>query len=751
MLRREKMNGSSTVQRRITRRNGAGRAAAFVLLGMVLSGGCSNLNQETARYTLSFDTQGGGERAAVVAAELTPIERPADPSKNDFVFRGWYTGTDEQAALYVWPHILVQDVLMYAHWRAISTPEPLMYTLSFDSRGGSALDALKAEAESLVSKPADPQRKGFVFTGWFTKPSGGARYTWPLEMKADRTVYAQWREDAPSGAPASYSISFDTQGGYAAAADSAEDGTPLAQPADPRKKGFVFTGWFTKPSGGARYTWPLELKADVTAYAQWRDENLPTPASYTLSFDSQGGGAVEPASAPDGTLLAQPADPRRDGFVFDGWFSDPEGGKRYTWPVALTKDLVVYAHWISTLMPRDLSLAQSLAWIAENAQEGGEYTILVRGPEDLAPQTLSYNGKAVGVILDGGAGEKQIGLNASGALFTVDNKTSLTLSRNITLRGRVGNTEALVKVNEGGTLIMEENAKIAGNKAAERGGAVYVEGVFTMKNGELADNAGYNGGAVYVYGGSFSMEHGTITRNTATAYGGAVFVDHIRKAENDYRGSFTMENGKIIDNKADRAAGAVYVSYGAFTLKNGEIRENRLTGSSPIGGGGVYVAAGTFTLEGGTIAENQGGQGSGVYLTHEKARFIMNGGAIADHLSGGGVYMGGGTFTMNSGEISGNTSSSQGSQGGGVYMADGTFTLSGGTIARNTSSYGGGVYVNNGTFTMNNGEITQNIASQSGGGVYMYNGTFTMRGGAAVTGNTGGEWDVVGGTVNDER
>jgi hypothetical protein len=58
--------------------------------------------------------------------------------------------------------------------------------------------------------------------------------------------------------------------------------------------------------------------------------------------------------------------------------------------------------WVD-LVPANLSLARSLAWIGENAVEGGVYTVVLYSDESLAHHTLSCGGKNVNIILTGGA------------------------------------------------------------------------------------------------------------------------------------------------------------------------------------------------------------------------------------------------------------------------------------------------------------------------------------------------------------
>ena len=50
-------------------------------------------------------------------------------------------------------------------------------------------------------------------------------------------------------------------------------------------------------------------------------------------------------TAVEGKLPELPADPIREGYQFDGWFTEPEGGKKVTADTQFTSDTKLYAHW----------------------------------------------------------------------------------------------------------------------------------------------------------------------------------------------------------------------------------------------------------------------------------------------------------------------------------------------------------------------------------------------------------------------
>lgn len=72
-------------------------------------------------------------------------------------------------------------------------------------------------------------------------------------------------------------------------------------------------------------------------------------------------------------------------------------------------------------------------------------------------------------------------------------------------------------------------------------------------------------GGVGVYGGTFNMNDGTISDNTAPNGGGGVYASSGQLSTN--RGKFNMNNGTISGNKAEANGGGVFVHNNAtFTV-----------------------------------------------------------------------------------------------------------------------------------------------------------------------------------------
>ena len=162
-------------------------------------------------------------------------------------------------------------VTLLAQWM------PMSYTITFDSTGGTPIEAVTCQFGAAVSRPTeDPTRDGYTFVRW--SPA------LPEKMPpTNLTVRAIWRVD-------SYKLSFDANGGDGNEAMSdvtAAAGSELTLPPNAfTRTGFAFAGWNTQPDGaglavadGARWS----LTSNTTFYARW------TP--YVVTFSLADGGS----------------------------------------------------------------------------------------------------------------------------------------------------------------------------------------------------------------------------------------------------------------------------------------------------------------------------------------------------------------------------------------------------------------------------------------------------------------------------
>lgn len=92
-------------------------------------------------------------------------------------------------------------------------PEPTLYTVTFDSNGGSAVPDQGVYEGEKVTKPGDPTRGGYSFVAWYKEE--GLTTKWEFEtdtVTGDMTLYAKW-EFAPATSDEYFSYA-PVEGGY---------------------------------------------------------------------------------------------------------------------------------------------------------------------------------------------------------------------------------------------------------------------------------------------------------------------------------------------------------------------------------------------------------------------------------------------------------------------------------------------------------------------------------------------------------
>ena len=335
------------------------------------------------------------------------------------------------------------------------------------------------------------------------------------------------------------------------------------------------------------------------------------------------------------------------------------------------------------------TVAEAFGALGEFSTSGENRAVVTVCADQTVTQTLALEGGFVTLDLNGYI----IKMTGSGSVIQINGGADLILTD-----GSVDVTHNYYIADGGLWVFYEGELPADAPENAETG---------TVTGGVITGGNGLYGG-VYADGGTFTMDGGTISGNTAE-YGGGVYVSG---------GTFTMNGGTIAGNVAE-AGGGVYVSGGTFTMNGGTI-----AGNTAADGGGVCVAwSGTFTMTDGIISGNTAEYGGGVYVSGRT--FTMEGGAISGNTAadGGGVYVSGGTFTMKDGAITNNIASNNNKRGGGGVFVGGTFTMEGGTISGNaaTNGSGGGVNVYNSSdsmFNMTGGYLGDNTATESGNDIY---------------------------------
>ena len=130
-------------------------------------------------YKVTFDSDGGSSVATQKVESGQTATKPDAPTKTDYDFEGWFLGD----TLYDFNTPVEANIKLKAKW------EIAIYTITFDSDGGSDVDKKYVTAGKTVEEPDAPGKQGYGFYGWY---NGETEYDFSSAVHSDLTLKAKW-------------------------------------------------------------------------------------------------------------------------------------------------------------------------------------------------------------------------------------------------------------------------------------------------------------------------------------------------------------------------------------------------------------------------------------------------------------------------------------------------------------------------------------------------------------------------------
>ena len=389
----------------------------------------------------------------------------------------------------------------------------------------------------------------------------------------------------------------------------------------------------------------------VTAFATGE---LRDSTNVTVTFDSDGGSAVEPQSVPQGQPAQRPADPVKDGYAFIGWYDKNDlDNKYYNMPewnfrYSVTKDMVLVAQWME---PMPIS-TEPITYLDKdgNQQVCNKYTVLTSN--------------TAGSILD--LTDKWYDLPAGWYVV----KGNVTFTPRLDTHGAVNliltngshlTTEWGINVKEGDTFTVyaqstDENTmgKLTACLSEDLLAVEYyvwpdygLSGIGSSRRWRKANSGiNENGGTIIINGGNIHAKG----QDSASAIGecGYDTVTQSPSSEGRQCGSITINGGIVRTEALTRETTGTSIGIGScrsgyggsVTINGGTVMANAFNDAICTGrGGSITINGGDITARGGL---GRYGRGNGIgpsWITY--ADITINGGNIDASANGAGAAIGG--------------------------------------------------------------------------------------------------------------
>ena len=213
-------------------------------------------------YTVKFEADGGSpEPAEQKIEEGKKADKPADPAKEGYKFVDWYTEA-ECINRFDFATLISQNITLYARYVPVETQ---IYTVTFDSNGGTDILPQTVIEGEKATKPADLTTLSDEFDGWYIDKNFDKEFDFNTPISGDITLYAKWVPWQH------FKVTFDLRGhGAQLKVQKVGVGEKAKKPnPDPTADGWKFEGWYTTTERVTPFNFDTEIMSDITIYAKW--------------------------------------------------------------------------------------------------------------------------------------------------------------------------------------------------------------------------------------------------------------------------------------------------------------------------------------------------------------------------------------------------------------------------------------------------------------------------------------------------
>ncbi len=255
----------------------------------------------------------------------TVTGKPDDPTRNGYLFKGWYAYLDENSNPVLWDFsngTVEDNTTLWAAWEKGCI-------VIFDPDDGQTgyNDFFKVTVpvgSTVIGKPDDPTRNGYLFKGWYSYLDENSNpVLWDFSngtVEDNTTLWAAWEKGCI--------VIFDPDDGQTEYNDFFKVTVPvgstvIGKPDDPTRNGYLFKGWYSYLDENSNpVLWDFSngtVEDNTTLWAAWEKGCI-------VIFDPDDGqteynGFFKVTVPVGSTITSKPDDPTREGYLFKGWYA----------------------------------------------------------------------------------------------------------------------------------------------------------------------------------------------------------------------------------------------------------------------------------------------------------------------------------------------------------------------------------------------------------------------------------------------
>ena len=305
------------------------------------------IGENPATHTVTFVSNGGTEIAPKEVVSGLKINEPSQPTKDKYLFRGWYEEATFNTKFDFYNTPITSDMTLYAKWEAANSINEirLVGNYQYGNVPEGTLPSFNPRT-TTDSITIDNTNSYWVKRTSTTSLWGGFAGNTPVAYNDGKTDYG-------------YTFRVVTNDGYQL------DYSNL--------KIFYNEGEVTSTVEVSKYSWGAYVTVNL-------GKANGTPVVYTITFNSNDGTSVESQNVNAGEKLTEPTPaPTKEGFTFDGWYEDSTFSKKFDFNTPITDNMTLYAKWIENKYTLTFDANGGTGSMTPKTDLTGEYTLPANG------------------------------------------------------------------------------------------------------------------------------------------------------------------------------------------------------------------------------------------------------------------------------------------------------------------------------------------------------------------------------------